>query len=103
MELMFDWQGILNRGKGLTFDDVLLVPRHSAVTSRRHPVLSSKVTKNYTLLTPIVSANMDTITEAPMAIAMANLGGMGILHRFLTPEEQVAQVKLVLADRRAHV
>lgn len=101
MELMFDWQGILARGKGLTFDDVLLVPRHSAVTSRRDPVLTSKVTKNYSLTTPVVSANMDTITEATMAIAMADLGGMGILHRFLSPEEQVAQVKQVLAHIQA--
>lgn len=99
MELMFDWQGILARGKGLTFDDVLLVPRHSEITSRRDPVLKTKVTKNYSLDMPLISANMDTITEAGMAIAMAELGGMGILHRFLTAEEQVTQVKQV----RAHL
>ena len=72
MELMFGAKGILERGKGLTFDDVLLVPQYSEISSRKHPSLESNVTKNYTLETPIIAANMDTITEAPMAIKMAS-------------------------------
>ena len=63
MELIFNAGSILERGKGLTFDDVLLIPQHSEISSRKHPVLRSKVTKNWELETPIVAANMDTITE----------------------------------------
>ena len=63
MELIFNADSILERGKGLTFDDVLLIPQHSEISSRKHPVLRSKVTKNWELETPIVAANMDTITE----------------------------------------
>src|SRR5690606_33102615 len=65
------------------------------MSSRRHPNLESKVTKNWTLKVPIISSNMDTITESEMAVKMAELGGMGILHRFMSPEEQVRQVKLI--------
>lgn len=93
MGLIFSASEILERSRGLTFDDVLLMPRHSEMNSRRAPQLDSKVTKNFTLKTPIISANMDTVTEAEMAIKMAELGGLGILHRFMTPEEQVKQVK----------
>lgn len=93
MELMFGASSILERGKGLTFDDVLMVPRHSTVNSRRIPVLKTKVTKNFEIDVPIVTANMDTITEVEMATTMAKLGGLGILHRFMDVEEQVKQVK----------
>jgi IMP dehydrogenase len=93
MELMFSSQGILERGKGLTFDDVLLVPRHSQISSRRHPSLQTRVTKDFSLEMPIITANMDTVTEVAMAKSMAEKGGMGILHRFMGPEEQKAQVK----------
>jgi IMP dehydrogenase len=95
MGLIFSANDILERNRGLTFDDVLLMPQHSTMSSRRSPELSSKVTRNYTLKTPIVSSNMDTVTEYQMAIKMAQLGGMGILHRFMTPDEQVRQVKLM--------
>lgn len=95
MGLIFSANDILERERGLTFDDVLLMPRHSEMSSRRAPNLESKVTKNFTLKTPIISANMDTVTEYQMAIKMAELGGLGILHRFMSPEEQVRQVKLV--------
>ncbi len=80
---------------GLTYDDVLLVPRKSEVRSRRNPNLDVKVTKTKTLKIPIISANMDTITESDMALAMNELGGMGIIHRFLSIEKQVEQVLLV--------
>lgn len=95
MGLIFSANEILERSRGLTFDDVLLMPRHSEMSSRRSPALDSRVTKNFTLKTPIISANMDTVTEYQMAIKMAQLGGLGILHRFMSPEEQVRQVKLM--------
>ncbi len=95
MGLIFSANEILERSRGLTFDDVLLMPRHSEMSSRRSPALDSKVTKNFTLKTPIISANMDTVTEFQMAIKMAQLGGLGILHRFMSPEEQVRQVKVM--------
>ena len=93
MELIFNAGSILERGKGLTFDDVLLIPQHSEISSRKHPVLRSKVTKNWELETPIVAANMDTITEIEMANAMAKLGGMGIIHRFMDTQTQGQQLK----------
>ena len=78
MSLIFKASGILERGKGLTFDDVLLVPRHSEISSRRHPNLKTKITKNYEIEVPIATANMDTITGKEMACAMAKIGGLGI-------------------------
>ncbi|UYL08195.1 IMP dehydrogenase [Bdellovibrio sp. SKB1291214] len=90
---MFNWKDIKNRGKGLTFDDVLIIPARSDVRSRRDPQLTTKVTKNFTMDTPIVSANMDMVTEYDMALAMHQLGGMGILHRFLPIEDQAAQAR----------
>jgi IMP dehydrogenase len=95
MGLMFSAMDILERSRGLTFDDVLLMPKHSEMNSRRAPQLDSKVTKNFTLKLPIISANMDTVTESAMAIKMAELGGLGILHRFMSPDEQVVQVKIM--------
>lgn len=95
MSLTFKASGILERGKGLTFDDVLLVPRHSEISSRRHPNLKTKVTKNFEIEIPLVTANMDTITGKEMACAMAKLGGLGILHRFMSIEEQVLDVKYI--------
>lgn len=95
MELTFNASGIVERGRGLTFDDVLLVPRYSEISSRRHPSLKSRVTKNWELDTPVITANMDTITEFDMAAKMADLGGLGILHRFMTAEDQVEEVKKI--------
>ncbi|MFS4459706.1 guanosine monophosphate reductase [Bdellovibrio sp. HCB2-146] len=91
MSLMFNWKDIKNRGKGLTFDDVLIMPAKSDIRSRRDPRLTSKLTKNLTIETPIISANMDTVTEYDMAFAMNQLGATGILHRFYTIEEQATQ------------
>jgi IMP dehydrogenase len=101
MGLIFTAQGILERSRGLTFDDVLLMPRHSEMNSRLAPQLSSRVTKNFNLKTPIISANMDTVTESTMALKMAELGGLGILHRFMSPQDQVNQVKLIRDKIRA--
>lgn len=89
MSLIFKWQQIKNRSRGLTFDDVLIVPAKSEVRSRRDPQLTAKLTKNFSIETPIISANMDTVTESEMAIAMHHLGGVGILHRFVSIEDQV--------------
>ena len=102
LDLMFKSSQIKMRGRGLTFDDVLLVPKHSQITSRRDPSLTSPVTKDYSLDLPFIAANMDTITEKEMACAMARLGGLGILHRFMDPETQVQQVKDVAAYIKEH-
>lgn len=91
--LMFNWKDIKNRGRGLTFDDVLIIPARSDIRSRRDPRLTSKVTKNFSIETPIVSANMDMVTEYDMAFAMHTLGGMGILHRFISIDEQASQAR----------
>ncbi len=77
---------------GLTFDDVLLVPKFSDVKSRRDADTSSRFSRRIPLSIPIVSANMDTVTESAMAIALARLGGIGVIHRFLTVDEQVSEV-----------
>lgn len=80
---------------GLTYDDVLLVPQHSDVESRRRLSTASWLTRKLQLQIPIVSANMDTVTESDMAIAMAREGGIGIIHRFMAVDEQVRQIKRV--------
>lgn len=81
--------------KGLTFDDVLLIPKRSPVASRQDVNTTTRLTPTIELQVPILSANMDTVTEATMAIAMARIGGIGIIHRFMTTEQQVRQVKQV--------
>ncbi|MBY0414718.1 MAG: IMP dehydrogenase, partial [Bdellovibrionales bacterium] len=97
MELTFSPKEIINRGVGLTFDDVLLVPRYSEISSRKHPVLKTNITKNFTIDIPVITANMDTITETQMATTMAMMGGIGSLHRFMTEAEQVKQVQDIRA------
>ncbi len=84
---------------GLTFDDVLLVPKKTSVESRSQVDLTTKLTKKISLKIPIVSANMDTVTEAEMAIALGKLGGIGIIHRFLTIEAEVEEVKKVKKEK----
>lgn len=93
MDLMFNWQNIKFRGRALTYDDVLIVPQKSDVRSRRNPDLSTQLTKKIRIDKPFISANMDTVTEAPMALAMAKEGGLGILHRFMSITDQVKQVE----------
>lgn len=80
---------------GLTFDDVLLVPKHSSVASRTAVNTTARLTRRLNLALPIISANMDTVTEAAMAIAMAQLGGLGAIHRFMSSERQAAEVARV--------
>ncbi len=78
--------------EGLTFDDVLLVPKYSDITSRSQTDLSTKLSRNLSINIPFVSANMDTVTESSMAVTMARAGGIGIIHRFLTIQEQANEV-----------
>jgi IMP dehydrogenase len=80
--------------QALTFDDVLLVPAHSIVMPREVN-LSTQLTRNITLNIPLVSAAMDTVTEAPLAIALAQEGGLGIIHKNMTAAEQAAHVSRV--------
>jgi len=81
-------------GEGLTYDDVLLVPAFSEVLPREVNI-QSKFTKNISLNVPIASAAMDTVTESAMAIAMAQEGGIGVLHKNMTIEEQAIEVRRV--------
>ena len=80
--------------QGLTFDDVLLIPAHSDVLPRDVDV-RTHLTQNVTLNIPIMSAGMDTVTEAEMAIAMAREGGIGVIHKNMSIDEQAREVKLV--------
>lgn len=77
---------------GLTFDDVLLLPRRSKISSRREVSTRSRFTRRIELNLPIVSAAMDTVTESAMAIAMAREGGIGVIHRFMPAERQAEEV-----------
>ena len=79
---------------GLTFDDVLLIPAYSEVLPREVSLVT-KFSRNIVLNTPIISAAMDTVTEARMAIAIAREGGMGVIHKNMTIEEQARQVEVV--------
>jgi len=82
---------------GLSYGDVLLVPKRSPVDSRSDVDLSTSLTPGTELSTPLVSAAMDTVTEAELAIELGRAGGFGVLHRFLTPEEQADQIARVTA------
>lgn len=79
----------------LTYDDVLLVPQYSKVESRRALSTRSRLTKKIALHAPIISANMDVVTESDMAIAIAREGGIGMIHRFITIAEQARQIERV--------
>ncbi len=81
-------------GEGLTYDDVLLIPNYSEILPREVSI-KTKFSKNITLNVPIVSAAMDTVTESAMAIAMAQEGGIGVLHKNMTIEQQAAKVRKV--------
>ena len=80
---------------GLTFSDVLLVPKRTVLASRKEANTKTKITKNITLNAPLISSNMATVTEHKMAIAMAREGGIGIVHQFGTIEDQVNEINKV--------
>ena len=84
--------------KALTFDDVLLVPAYSAVLPR-DVQLTTKLSRNIPLNIPLVAAAMDTVTDARLAIALAQEGGIGIVHKNLSPREQAAEVAESQAPR----
>ncbi|MDO5105512.1 IMP dehydrogenase [Capnocytophaga sp.] len=81
-------------GEGLTYDDVLLIPNYSEVLPRDVSI-TTRFTRNISLNVPIISAAMDTVTEAAMAIAMAREGGIGVLHKNMTISEQATQIRKV--------
>ncbi len=81
-------------GEGLTYDDVLLVPAYSQILPRDVDI-STRFTKNIRINVPIVSAAMDTVTEYEMAIAIAREGGIGVLHKNMSIEDQAFQVRKV--------
>src|SRR5919202_2263842 len=85
----------------LTYDDVLLVPCRSSVASRRDVDTSTRLTRELRLKIPIVAANMDTVTEARMARAMAREGGIGVIHRFMPIEQEAAEVQRVKRPEEA--
>ncbi|MDX9779020.1 MAG: IMP dehydrogenase [Patescibacteria group bacterium] len=79
-------------GRGYSFDDVLIVPKYNRISSRRNVSFQTQVTKRYRLDIPIIAANMDTVCESEMAIALGRLGGLGVIHRFLNIEDQVKEI-----------
>src|SRR5690606_16982172 len=81
-------------GQGLTYDDVLLIPAYSEVLPREVNI-QSKFTRNISLNVPVISAAMDTVTESAMAIAIAREGGIGVLHKNMTIEQQALEVRKV--------
>ena len=90
--------------KGLSYDDVLLEPKRSDVSSRDHVKTWSFATPNNKVDIPIISAPMDSVTDGEMAIAMANNGGVGIIHRFLDIEEQAEEVEVAsITDKNQEI
>ena len=79
--------------KTLTYDDVLLVPQYSDIKSRKEVDIGNDLDESIHMSLPVVSSPMDTVTTAPMAIAMAQAGGLGIVHRYNTPSEQVEIIR----------
>ncbi|MFW5704218.1 MAG: guanosine monophosphate reductase [Nanoarchaeota archaeon] len=86
-------------GKGYSFDDVLIIPKYNTISSRKDVNFKTKVTRNYEIDIPILIANMDTVCEDKMAIAVGKLGGLGVIHRFNTPEQQAAMIKNVKSHK----
>lgn len=84
-----------NMTEALAFDDVLLVPTYTEVRSRSVPKIETNIA-GINLKVPIISSPMDTITESPMAVSMGLAGGMGIIHRFMSPSEQIDNIRNVI-------
>lgn len=83
--------------EALAYDDINLVPQFSSIESRRKIDLTTKLTTNYILRVPLIASPMDTVCESDMAITMAEMGGVGIIHRFMTIEEQRREVMEVVS------
>jgi IMP dehydrogenase len=81
--------------QGLTYDDILLIPQRSFIDHRSDVATTTYLSRNIRLHLPFVSANMDTVTESAMAIALAREGGIGIIHRFMTIEKEASEVSKV--------
>ena len=77
---------------GLTYNDVLIIPKYSTIRSRKDVNITTNLTKNIKLNIPIVSGNMDTVTESAMAIALARMGGLGIIHRYMSIQDHVNEI-----------
>jgi len=80
----------------LTYDDITLIPEYSEVESRKNISLKTKLSKNFDLLIPLVASPMDTVCEYEMAKKMLSLGGVGVIHRFMSIEEQTKQVEKII-------
>ena len=99
MGIFLTRQEIADHPDGLTFDDVLIVPNRSDVKSRKDPDLTSKITKTIERSLPIISSNMDTVTEGLMAKTMSDLGGVGVIHRFISTEEQIKELEIAKSSK----
>lgn len=86
-------------GKGYSYSDVLIIPKYNKIISRRDVEFKTKVTRNYEIDIPLIAANMDSICDSKMAIALGKLGGLGVIHRFLTIEEQTREVEKVKQEK----
>lgn len=86
-------------GKGYSFNDVLILPKYNKVRSRKEVDFKTQVTKNHWINIPLVVANMDTTCESKMAIAIGKLGGLGVIHRFMTIKQQAKEVSLVKKNK----
>ena len=82
-------------GKGYSYNDVLIVPKYNKIRSRTEVNFKTKITRNYEVDIPIIAANMDTICASKMAIAMGKIGGLGVIHQFMTGEEEAEEVRKV--------
>ena len=82
-------------GKGLAYDDVLITPKYNKVRSRKDVAFRTRVTRNYFIDIPLIAANMDTVCESCMAISIGKLGGLGVIHRFMSVEDQAKEVAKV--------
>ncbi len=84
---------------GLSYDDILLVPQYSEIKSRSDIDLSAQITPNLKLNIPLISSNMSSITDSNFAISLGKLGGLGVLPRFMTPQEEVNMVEAVKKEK----
>jgi len=85
----------LSTNYSLTYDDIQLVPAYSEIESRRTIDLTTQISRHYSLRMPLIASPMDTVCDSTMAIAMAKAGGAGCIHRFMSIEDQVCQVKII--------